>query len=133
MTILIRFLWRHMDNNLNVSSTLPNFYVLLKVKIITAFLFSKTRQDFPRFYQFWIFPSYTGCYMTPVHNVKTSFDVLTLLFAKRFDVNVVDRSRTEHSSIENAVTVLCCFSVKLLKQRIFKLKCNCRGKSMLDK
>ena len=46
-----------------------------------------------------------------------------------FDINIQERSRIEHFLIENCSYI----SVKLIKQYIFKSKCNCRRKSMQEK
>ena len=55
------------------------------------------------------------------------FDVIiTSVFAKRFDVNMYERSRTKRFLNKKCKN----FSIKLIKQHILKSKCNCRRKSM---
>ena len=55
--------------------------------------------------------------------------MLTSFSAKHFDANVIERCQTEHFLIEKCSY----FGVKLIKQYIFKPKCNCRRKSMQEK
>ena len=55
--------------------------------------------------------------------------IFTSVSAKRFDFSVYERSRTELFLIEKCSY----FSVKFIKQHIFKSKCNCRRKSMQEK
>ena len=55
--------------------------------------------------------------------------IFTSVSAKRFDVNVSERSRTELLLIKKCSY----FSINLITQHIFKSKCNCFWKSMQEK
>ena len=63
------------------------------------------------------------------HCQYDDFDVIFMSdSAKRFDVSIQERSHTELFLIENCSY----FSVKLIKQHVFKSKCNCGRKSMQE-
>ena len=54
--------------------------------------------------------------------------MLTSFSAERLNANVLEGIRTEHFLIEKYSYC----GVRLIKQYIFKPKCNCRGKSMQE-
>ena len=59
----------------------------------------------------------------------TSWRHVDVIFLPNVDANILERSWTEHFLIEKCSY----FGVKLIKQYIFKSKCNCRRKSMQEK
>ena len=58
----------------------------------------------------------------------TSWRHVDVIFLPNVDANILKRSWTEHFLIEKCSY----FGVKLIKQYIFKSKCNCRRKSMQE-